>query len=501
MYVSSHDGPAQRFPVRQLRGMSELRALRTQPHWKLLAADTAVPVIAMLQALLLDKDKTLPASALYERLGRMLEELRDAGEALPQTAQAYVADWLAQGWLSRRLPSGANEEQFELSADAATAIRFVTSLLRRRTLATESRLATVIQQVLRLAEETETNPATRIEGLLAERERLDREIELVRMRGVTALSEQRALERAREIIALSDELAGDFRRVRDDFDQLNRGLRQSLMENEGSRGDVLDALFAGVDLIGESESGKTFSAFWRLLTDPEQSEALRDALDVVVQRPFARQLEARERKSLVHLTHVLSEEGSGVHEVLQNLARSLKSFVQSREFLEQRRLHALLKQATQAALGARGQLRLTQPLDYELSLTSSRIRSVSQWSLYDPAERVVDARMSAAEGSEVDLETIAALVKESEIDFRALRRNVRAVLEQRAQASIGQVLARFPAEQGLGSVVGYVALGVKHGERTAESEVVHWLGKDEVARHARLPAIYFVRERYDELID
>lgn len=487
--------------MKQLRGVSELRALRAQPLWKLLAADKAVAVVGMLQALLLEKDKTLPASALYEWLGRMLEELRGSGEELPQTAQAYVADWLAQGWLTRRLPAGANEEQFELSADAATAIRFVTSLLRRRTLATESRLATVIQQVLRLAEETETNPDTRIDALLAERERLDREIETVRVRGVIALPEPRALERVREIIALSDELAGDFHRVRDDFDQLNRGLRESLMENEGSRGDVLDGLFAGVDHIGESEAGKTFSAFWRLLTDPEQSEALRDALERVAQRPFARQLDARERKFLLNLTNLLSEEGSGVHEVLQNFARSLKSFVQSREFLEQRRLHTLLKRATQAALAARGQLRATQPLDYELSLTSSRIRSVSQWSLYDPAERVVDARMCAAERSDIDLETIAALVRESEIDFRTLRRNVRASLEERAQASIGYVLDRFPAEQGLGSLVGYVALGVKHGERTAEFETVHWIGKDNLGRHARLPTIYFVRERYGELID
>jgi hypothetical protein len=46
-----------------------------------------------------------------------------------------------------------------------------------------------------------------------------------------------------------------------------------------------------------------------------------------------------------------------------------------------------------------------------------------------------------------------------------------------------------------------VALGVKHGERTAELESVSWFGKDEVARRARLPTIYFVRERYGELID
>ncbi len=488
--------------MKALRGAAALRNLRGQPLWRLLAADKAPLVIALLQELLLEGDKVLAASVLYERLGRALEDLRAADEELPQTAQGYVADWLGQGWLLRRLPAGASEEQYELSAEAAAAIRFVTSLLKRRTLATESRLAAVMQQLFKLAEETDPNPETRIAALAAERERIERAIEAVSTRGVKTLSDQRALERAREIIGLSDELAGDFRRVRDDFDQLNRGLRQSLVEHDGSRGQVLEALFAGVDLIGESEAGKTFAAFWRLLTDPEQSETLREALEAVAKRPFARQLDAKERKFLLNLTHLLAEEGSGVHEVLQSFARSLKSFVQSREFLEQRRLHALLKQATQAALGARAALRPTQELGYELVLTSSRIRSVSQWLLYDPAERVVDAEMRDAEASEIGLDWVGDLVRQSEIDFRTLRRNLRALLAEQSQASIGEVLERFPAEQGLGSVVGYVALGVKHGELVpGEPETVSWLGQDEALRRARVPTIYFVRGRSHELVD
>jgi hypothetical protein len=315
-----------------LRAVAALRELRAQPLWRLLAADKSVVIIALLQHVLLTTDKVLPASILYERLGRALDELRAAGEPLPQTAQAYVADWLGHGWLVRRLAPGAHEEDFELSSEATAALRFTTSLLKRRTLATESRLAMVQRLVHELAEKSDANPTTRVEALLAERDRLDREIEAVRGGSVGALPDERALERARDVIALTDDLAADFRRVRDDFDQLNRGLRQSLVEHEGSRGEVLEALFAGVDVIGQSEAGRTFAAFWRLLTDSEQSAALREALELIVSRPFAKRLEARERKFLLGLTHLLGEEGGSVHDVLQNFARSLKSFVQSREF-------------------------------------------------------------------------------------------------------------------------------------------------------------------------
>ena len=284
--------------MRSLRTVAAFRTLRSQPLWKLLAATNAPIILAILQGLLLENEKTLSSSVLKERLTREIEQLRANGEDLPQPAQAYVTDWLANGWLTRRFPVGAVEEEYELTTDTANAIRFIATLVQPRPTATESRLATVMQQLTKLAEDTDTNPRARSAALLAERERIDRDIQLMQRDGVKALPDDRALERIREIIALADELAGDFRRVRDEFDKLNRQLRESLMENEGSRGDVLDALFSGVDLIGESEAGKTFAAFWRLLTDPEQSAALEISLSDIISRPFARILEGRERRFL-----------------------------------------------------------------------------------------------------------------------------------------------------------------------------------------------------------
>lgn len=482
------------------RGISALRGLRQQPTWRLLAADKAPVVVGLLHELLLSSEKALPSSVMIERLAQLLDAVR-AEEDMPQTAQAYIAEWLTHGWLVRRLPAGASEEQYELSAEAVAAIRFAVGLRERRALATESRLSVVLDQLARLAEDTDPNPETRIAAKHAERARIDREIEFMIARGAEPLAPERALERAREIIAITDELAADFRHVYDEFDLLNRRLRQDLIENEGSRGDVLESLFAGVDVIGESPAGKTFSAFWRLLTDPEQSELLREAIHALSQRQFVRRLAPHERKFLLNITALLTDEGSHVHEVLQSFARSLKSFVQSREFLEQRRLHGLLKRATQAGLAAVGHVRPNRELSYTLTLTSSQIRSVAQLTLYDPAERIGDTSMRGAEQTVLDMARVRELLRESEIDFRSLRSNVRSLLAVRAQTTIGELLHHFPAEQGLGTVVGYIALGAKHGELTDAIEAVTWTGRDRVARGARIPAIHFVKERAHELVD
>lgn len=475
--------------------------LREGRVWKLLAADLGPLVVALLQSLFNEDEKNVPVSVAVERVTRDLEVLKGMGHVLPQTAQQYIADWLRQGWLVRRFPAGAQEEVLELSAEASTALRLVAGLQKPRTAATESRLASVMQQVFRLAEETDANPKSRLASLRAERERLEQEIASVERDGVRVLIEERSVERAREVIAQAEELSSDFRNVRDAFEQLNRDLRRSLMENDGSRAEVLEHLFAGVDLIAESDAGRTFNAFWRLLTDGEQSFALAEALDAIASRNFVRKLEHRERKFLQELTAVLMDEGGNVHEVLQQFARSLKSFVQSREFQEQRRLHTLLKKAQLAALGIREKVRPNEAINFSLSLTSSRIRSASQWGIYDPAMRAPDANMEDAEMSELTIEAVEELVRQSEIDFRTLREHLKTMLLEVSQVTIADVLRRFPAEQGFGSIVGYVALGAKSGEVTESNQIVSWIGSDGVDRSARVPAIYFTRERILEFTD
>lgn len=476
------------------------RRLRDESLWRLLAADHAPEIIGLLQTLLMDGERKLSASVLFERLQQHLDTINasDLPRELPRTAQAYVADWLAKGFLERRLPEGAHEEEYELSAQTSQAIRFVSSLDTPRVAATESRLSLVIQQLVRLAEQTETDPTARLNALYAERDRLDAEIARVSAGKLAALDGKRALERAREVIQLADELAEDFRRVRDDFEQLNREFRERIIDDEGERGDVLDRLFEGVDVIAESEAGRSFHAFWNLLNDVEQSTQLDAALESVLSRGFAKKLQRHERQFLRGFSGVMLERGGHVHEVLQQFARSLRGFVQSRGYLEQRRLNQLLKQAQAEALQLRDSVGVRQRTPYTLQLTTSRLRSLSQWRLHDPRNAQVDGSIVRSGGAAISLDSVSELVSQSEIDFRSLRRDLHELLGEHDQLSIGQVLDRKPAEQGLGSVVGYLSLATRHGVVAGEQEAVRWKGGDGHWRQARIPLVWFLKEKRHE---
>lgn len=477
------------------------RRLREQPLWRLIAADHAPEIIALLQGLLQDGERALPSSVLHERLQHQLDAINasDLPRELPRTAQAYVADWLAKGFLERRLPDGASEEEYELSAQAAQAIRFIAGIDAPRSAATESRLSVVIQQLVRLAEQTEADPAARLSALYAERDRIDAEIARVGTGKVTPLDGKRALERAREIIQLAEDLTEDFRRVRDDFEQLNRDFRERIIDHDGERGDILDRLFEGVDVIGESEAGRSFKAFWNLLNDVEQSAQLDAALESVLSRGFARRLQRHERQFLRGLTGIMLERGGHVHDVLQHFARSLRGFVQSRSYLEQRRLNQLLKQAQAEALQLRDAVGARQRTSYTLQLTTSRLRSLSQWRLHDPRNTLIDGRIDRSEGASISLDSVSDLVAQSEINFRGLRRDLHELLADHDQLCISQILERRPAEQGLGSVIGYLSLGTRHGVVSEDHyEAVSWLGGDGHWRHARVPLVWFLKEKRHE---
>jgi len=152
------------------KSIATYRRMRTQPLWRLLASDNGPVVIGLLQVHLYEKERSLPASILFERLTRDLEELRAHGDDLPQTAQAYVSGWLRDGYLERRFPPGAVEEEYELSAATVEAIRFLSGVAEPHSAATESRLSLVIQALVGLAEDTDTDKSRRIDRLMAEPE-------------------------------------------------------------------------------------------------------------------------------------------------------------------------------------------------------------------------------------------------------------------------------------------------------------------------------------------
>lgn len=461
------------------------RLLDTSAALKMLRADNVAVMAAVLAAHLGKPGARCPAEELHELIDGELEELRDHFDLGNRTAKAYCDDWRNAGILIRRPATASRGETYELSAPGFDALRVLEQLQAPRTTVTESRLVSLAAAVQQLAVDTDPDSARRLDALEQEKERLQAEIARIRRGEVHVLDDRRATERVADVLLQAQALPADFARVRARFEQLNHDLRASILNTDASQKAVLDDVFRGVDLIESSDEGRTFSAFATLIRDPERSAAFDEDVAAILGRDFAGRLPVESRRALRSLVREMKDGSREVHGILTEFARGLRRYVHSQEFQRDRALRGVLQEALAAALGARERVKPYAEIGMELELSSMRLASAGEVTPHDPSEFDTGAPLADDSPGVTDFAALAAIARESEIDFSELVGNVNDALAETAPVSVGDVLALRPATQGVASVIGLLSLASQHGRvQRGRRERVSWRGTDGVRRAA-----------------
>ena len=468
-----------------------LHVIEHDAAWRLLRADNSPIVAGLLGVHLGGDERRVDAEELYERLDADLGRLRDQGLTLPLSAKGYCAQWRTAGFLVRRPSSEARGETLELSPDAIAGIRFLQTRAAPQSSVTESRLASLAAQVRRLAIDTDPDVSVRIALLEEEVEALERRIESMRSGDDVALDPDRALERIRDVLTQAADVPDDFARVRAEFEGLNASLRQKIVESDVSQAAVVDEVFRGIDHISESDAGRSFAAFSQLVLDPALGAAFEADIRRVLDRSFARELTHDERRTLRGFLTTLKGRSAEIHDVITLFARALRRYVQSQDYQRDRVLRTLLREAQHAGVAAAVHTRPWQQTSLTLDLSAVSLSSVGAVDLFDPAEFAATGEVPSQELAVASLEELRAIARETEIDFDELARNVNDLLAGSASCTVADVLARHPATQGVGSVVGLLALAAEQGTVDDEPEILSWHGSDGVPRAALVAAHRF----------
>lgn len=476
-----------------MSALSQTHALKqlveTDATWRLLRADNAPVIAALLNEHLGGENRRLAAAELYELIDHDLDALRGHGFDLPQTGQSYCAEWRKAGFLTRRPAEEARGETFELAPGALSGIRFLEQLVSPRQTVTESRLSSLAAQLGQLAVDTDPDATRRLEQLHSQRDRIDAEIERIHSGDLNTLEPVKALERVRDILAQAEEIPSDFARVRERFETLNRDLRARIVESDTTQRAVLNDVFRGVDVIAESDEGRSFAGFSTLVLDPVVGAAFDDDISRVLGREFAGELTPAHRRFLRRFIGTLKENSGEIHEVITTFARGLRRYVQSQDYQRDRVLRGLLRDALAAGVEASQKIKPYGQTGLHLDLSSVRLGSVGGIRLHDPAELDASAPIVEHVADVADLEALRALARETEIDFAELKSHVNDVLSELDHCTVGEVLGRHPASQGVASVVGLLTLAASQGTTDAAFgiETVRWHGNDDVRRSATIP--------------
>ncbi|WP_188742139.1 DUF3375 domain-containing protein [Agromyces bauzanensis] len=465
--------------------------LESDATWRLLRADNAPIIVAILHTHLGGEERRLPSEEFYDRIEHDLEELRAHGFDLPLSAQGYCGEWRRAGFLTRRPDEESRGETFELSPAAHGALRMLDQLSAPRQTVTESRLASIAGQLAQLAVDSDPDTVRRLEQLYAQRDRLDARIEAINAGEADTIDPDRAIERVRDILSQAADIPTEFARVRAEFEALNADLRSRIVESDDSQRAVLDEVFRGVDLIADSDAGRSFAAFSTLVLDPEVGEAFDDDIRHVLDRDFADGLSSADRRFLRRFIGTLKEGSGEIHQVITAFARGLRRYVQSQDYQRDRVLRRHIRDALAAGIPAAARTKPYHPTELDLELSAVALGSGGAIRLHDPAELDAARPIRRHLAAVADLDRLRALARDTEIDFAELTANVNAALDDRGSCTVAEVLERFPATQGVASVVGLISLAASQGVRTDDVEIVRWPGPDGAGRLAEVPAYRF----------
>lgn len=473
--------------------------MRLRPMWSLLASDNAPETIGYLQLLLYDQNQSLPISLFIERLKLMLNDM-SAETISDAQVQARMNTWRNAGYIAIRYTEGQEEPVVELSAAAHEAIRFIAGQRVNRVSPTESRLELVIHAIRKLVMDTDKNEADRIARLQEDKRRIEEEIEAVRAGHFDAISEVEIKAQIYDLLQMLENLNGDFYRVRDRFRDLSEQLHEDILRNEGTASSILSDFFAGYDRIGDSEEGKTFRAFYAFLNDPQAIAQIEDALEALQTRDFwSGSVSENDKRDILYMRRHLNERARETQNIMRLLASSLKHLVQSRDYLQSRRLVQLIAEAKREALGAREKIpalaKVSQVLQSSVSVSSS-----ASLELFDPETEATVSPMLKASEAQVDLAALSARIQAAEINYPWLKDCVTDVLSRKEVATVADVLTAHPAAQGLASVVGLISLAVRYGEVKPElNEKITWQNRFNETVSAHIPLLIFSQQTLTKL--
>lgn len=467
--------------------------LLKNPAARLLRADQAAFALAFLHTAFKENAQTaIPAELLASRLERWLAERRqEESFEWERPARAYLEDWCAEerAWVRKVQAVDDLEPAYELTSATEKALTWLESLRGQSFVGTESRLEGILRELEELLRQTSDDPQERLSYLRTERARLDDEIARL-LAGEKPLTFEpwQVNERYARVLEDARTLVSDFRQVEENF----RRLAQEVVERQttagSTKGEIVGRVLDSHDSVRESPQGSSFYGFVRLLLDPARRERFEEQAERVRQIP-ALSPELRDELLLSRLFPRLRAEQEKVGASTQRLTANLRRALETARLNERRRVRDLITEIRALALRLKEDPPRCQ--DFFGVEELPEVWAGLSRPLWDEGPTVsLGAGLTAATIDE-DLSDFARLSNLPLLTLEALRANVESCLEGRDFVLLTEVLERFPVQQGVLEVLGYLILA----ERAP-----HYLASDQLDEIAlgdgtrwNIPLVMFCR--------
>ena len=338
-----------------------------------------------------------------------------------------------------------------------------------------------------LVNAAEDDPDRRIGELEKRKAEIDIEIQKIRSGLLSAYDSRQIKESFWRIEEEVRRLISDFREVEENFRNLDRQTRERIAAGAAARSDILDDIFREHDVIEHSDQGKSFAAFWLFLMSQSRQEELDSGTEKILSFD---EIKNSGPTSLVSMKYSLLDAGDRVKRTLGSLGEQLRTFLDGRIYLENRRIMDIIKSVEENALAVRNIVPADKDF-FSMDSVAPDVELPMERKLFTPPQKPPVMEDNPGEGSAPDIPD--ALYIQHYVDEVRLRDNIRRALAERTQVSLAEVCEICPVEKGLSEIITYMVIASR-GEgdmiNTDRQQRIEYVDKDEV-KSVSLPLVIF----------
>ena len=477
------------------------------PAWHLLTLDSAPLIAGFLHHVFIRPNKrAIRQRELVSALDDYLYDLRMSyGEKLyPRPAKEYLDTWAHADYafLRKYYPPQEDEAEYDLSAATEKALEWLNSLREKQFVGTESRLLTIFELLRNLVHETESDTDTRIAELTKRKTEIEEEISRLQAGEVplSLPSSTQVKERFFQIEETARHLLSDFRQVEANFRQLDQKTRERIALADKPKAELLAEIFGEQDAISQSDQGRSFEAFWTFLMSLERREELQSLLTQALELPEISGITTEKQQTglpqdrwLADYRFHLSEAGEKVQRTAAQLVEQLRRFLDSQMWLENKRIAEIIRNIEKHSLA----IKLTPPkvtdfttlpepkIDINLPFTRTLFTPPRKIRMTDAAPLLGESEFSSE-----------ALFNQHYVDESLLHNQITRVLSQKGQASLAEIIEKYPVTRGMAEIVAYINLANRDEKSTIEEsqrQQIPWYDADGRQRYADIPLVIYTR--------
>jgi len=439
-------------------------------------------------------ESVVPHSKLLSLLDDYIYELNQTYDnLLAQDAKSYLDSWCSdENGYMRKYYDNQEEPVYELTHYAQKALEIVEGLQKREFVGSQGKFSLVLRLLEELEFATSMEDQERIKELERKKQEIDAKIQRIKKGEFVAFDQTQIKENFMHLLEIARSLQYDFSEIEYNFKSLNKeAIRQITLSKEEAKEDVLAFIFAKEKEIKESDQGRSFSAFWQLISDMEQNEKIERLLQKLYEIDIIKNIDTQKR--LDDFSYTLLQNANKVNETTSKLVAQLRRFIDDRVRVENRRILELVESIQKSALKLQDAT-ITPKENFFIEGAKADILIPFERGLYRIKEEKKLQKRLDETPIELDLQSFQDLFY---IDEAELREHIETLLQENSHVTLSEVIATYPVTKGVAEIIGYFSLAQREFESIIEEqkELIVISTHDKKQKRVLIPKITYLSRK------